>query len=200
LSTRSWTGYPLAGLHRLLQVGHLLDGFSVRMGTAFGAILTPSRFRPSCFCGRVRRGSQNRSPGIAAWPRHSSWPPSRARTSSVTISCSFAVRFSSCGDSTPKRTFGRPFGGGPLLGMTALLWAFSLVGPALNRSAASLFRPGLSQNCRPPGGCPARSFLGMARGAAHARRGVRVPYQGADAMSQAMRAPSVAVGLILRNL
>jgi hypothetical protein len=42
LSTRSWTGYPLAGLHGLLQVGHLLlDGLSVRMGTAFGAILTP---------------------------------------------------------------------------------------------------------------------------------------------------------------
>jgi hypothetical protein len=125
-------GYPTAGLHGLWQVGHLLlDAVSVRIATAIGAILTALAL----------------SAIAVLWAR-SPWDPKSApwdrRMAATLVLATLAsphlfgydlmlllVPFFIVWRLYPDGTFGRPLDGGPLLGTTAVLWAFALVGPAL---------------------------------------------------------------------
>jgi hypothetical protein len=134
-------GYPTAGLHGLHQAAALLlDAFARPLGTAVGILLT------ILACGTL----------VALWARQP-WNPGRpewdrrmAATLALSVIASphlfsydlmlLLLPFFILWHLYPEGTRGKPLDGGPLLALTALGWALSLLGPALTVGQQMLTR------------------------------------------------------------
>jgi len=125
-------GYPSAGLHSLFQVSTLLfDAFSHRAATVLGVALTAAALVAL----------------VALWRREpwkassANWDRRMAATLALAVVASphlfgydlmlLLLPFFIVWHLYPSGTDGRPLDGGPVLAMTALVWALALLGPAL---------------------------------------------------------------------